>query len=138
MNRFVFSRRKAKLLSILILSFLWALILLFIFNSSFTLSTLWLRMHVQINFSAVVVFFQVALFKARGDLNKLYAFNKYLKALLSAFLIAIHVAHALFCGWIAYMLFGQNTLLAAGIGGVQAIFNVMMLSVKQLPSDSVK
>lgn len=136
MKRFICCSKKFKLLLLVFISFLWSFLVFYVLNSSLVLSTLWLSRYVQLYHHAAVVFLLVAIIKARGKFNKVNELRTYVKAILYAFVITVIVAHAVFCGWVVYMVLEQSVLLAAVAGSIQIMFNVALLFVKDLTHSS--
>ena len=102
------------------------------------ISTLWLRNYVQLYYYTAVAFSLVAILKGRGKLNKVNQLKTYAKAILYAFVITVNVTHAVFCGWVVYMVLDQSILLAAVTGSMQIMFNVALLFVKDLSHGSIE
>ena len=133
----IFCCEKFKLLILVVVSFLWSFFIFFVLNSSLIISTLWLRNYVQIYYYIAVVFSLVAILKGRGKLNKVNRLKTYAKGMLYAFVITVHVAHAIFCGWVVYMVLDQSILLAAITGSIQVMVNISLLFVRDLPHGSI-
>lgn len=135
MKHSIFYSSKFKLALVLVIYVIYALWAFFLFwklNSSLNITTLWLNTHVWLCYNTALVFALATPFKVRGKFNKVNQLNRYLKTLLYVFVFAVYVAHAGFCGWVVYMVLGQNMLRAAVTGSVQLILNAALLNVKPL------
>ncbi len=126
MKQSIFCGKKFKLLLLVVISFLWAFVVFYKLESSLTMSTLWLRKYIQFYYYVMVMFFLITMSKSHAKAKEFIDSKTYRKVILHTIITTIAVICAALCGWLVYMILGQDILLATAAGGIQIILNVAL------------